>query len=381
MDPEPPSVSIPERRQGPPWAMEEMIASEPSLVSPIFSATAHADQIATLIRAAAHDGQPIVVTGCGTSETAAMAVAELIAQALDDSGLRTPFVRSEQALEASLQRWQGGACIGISHEASTRATILAMETARAGGGRTALITARPGGLAAHAADHVFTTPLVDRSWCHTVAYLSPVLAGAAIAAALNPSPRDAPGLERALREVLELAPEAAGLAQALFGVDWIVTAGSGADRSPARELALKISEGPRVPAQMLDLETVLHGHLMACDERTGLVIVATGDQERAVTRAAMLARAARGIGLRVGAILSATADAALDPATTDAGRIILPSSLRGHGLIGRLSGTALALQQLTLSLVHLADVNPDLIRTDENGYREAAAIAFDETDW
>jgi len=381
MHQEPAAASPPERRQGPPWLMEEMIAVEPALVSPTFSAAEPAARVASLIRVAADERRPIVVTGCGTSENAAMAVADLIAQALDGGAGRNPMVRSEQALEASLQPWRGTACIGISHEASTRATILAMEAARAGGGRTALITARPRGLAADAADCVFTTPLVDRSWCHTVGYFSPLLAGAAIAAALSRSSLDPNGLERALGEVLGLAAEADRLAQALFGAQSILTAGSGPDRSLARELALKITEGARVPAHMLDLETALHGHLTACDQRTGLVIVATGDEERAVTRAAMLARAARGIGLRVGAIVSETAGAALDEATTDAGRLVLPASLRPHGLIGRLSGAALALQRLTLSLVHLAGVNPDLIRTDEAGYREAAHIAFEETGW
>src|SRR5207249_4374198 len=129
MDQEQPSYSGPERRQGPPWAMEEMIAAEPALVSPTFSATAQAAPIAALIRTTAQAGQPVVVTGCGTSESAAIAVAELILESLYDSGLKTPIVRSEQALEASFQPWHGGACIGISHGASTRATVLAMEAA------------------------------------------------------------------------------------------------------------------------------------------------------------------------------------------------------------------------------------------------------------
>ena len=365
-----PSASIPERRQGPPWAMEEMIAAEPGLVSPILSSGNQASPIARAIEGAVSDCHPIVVTGCGTSETAALGVAGLIVQALDGRGLRSLDVRPEQALEASFQPWRQGVCIGISHEASTRATILALEAARAGQGTTVLVTARPQGEGARAADHVFATPLVDRSWCHTVAYLSPLLAGASEA-----------DVSFAVLFLLELAPQAARLAQALFGVDWIITAGSGADRSPARELALKLCEGPRIPAQMLDLETTLHGHLAASDRRTGLVIVATGDQARPLTRAAMLARAARGIGVRVGAILSPAAAAAIDPSLTEAGRIVLPASLSRHGLIGRLCGAALALQRLTLSLVGLSGVNPDLIRTDEAGYREAAHIAFEEVDW
>src|SRR2546421_3077455 len=233
MDQEPTAASPPERRQGPPWLMEEMIAAEPALVSAIFSAAEPAARVASLIRAAADERRPIVVTGCGTSEYAAMAVADLIAQALDGGAGRNPMVRSEQALEASLQPWQGTACIGISHGASTRATILALEAARARGGRAALITARPRGLAADAADCVFTTPLVDRSWCHTVGYFSPLLAGAAIAAAPDPSSLDPSRPERTPGEGLRLAAEAHPPAQALFGAPSILTAWSGPDRRPA----------------------------------------------------------------------------------------------------------------------------------------------------
>jgi fructoselysine-6-P-deglycase FrlB-like protein len=310
-----------------------------------------------------------------------MAVAGLISEALEGGGPRTIDVRSEQALEATLRPRRTAACIGISHEGSTRATLLAMEAVRAAGGSTALITARRERAAASAANHTFVTPLVDRSWCHTVGYFSPLLAGAAIAAALQRVRLDPGGLERALREVLALEPEARRLAQGLSGVDRIISAGSGADRSPARELALKLSEGPRIPAQMLDLETTLHGHLAAADRQTGLVLVASGDERRPLARAAILAQAARAIGLRVGAILSPEAGAAIDPAFTDAGRVVLPGSLRPHGLIGRLGGAAIALQQLTLALVHLRGINPDLIRTEEDGYREASRIASEKVDW
>ena len=51
--------------------------------------------------------------------------------------------------------------------------------------------------------------------------------------------------------------------------------GSGADRGTARELALKIEEGARRPAMARDLETLLHGHFVACGPDTGLIVIRT----------------------------------------------------------------------------------------------------------
>ena len=55
-----------------------------------------------------------------------------------------------------------------------------MRAAAANGARTILITARP---EKADADIVVGTPLVDTSWCHTVGYVSPLLALTAIAGA------------------------------------------------------------------------------------------------------------------------------------------------------------------------------------------------------
>jgi glucosamine 6-phosphate synthetase-like amidotransferase/phosphosugar isomerase protein len=52
-----------------------------------------------------------------------------------------------------------------------------------------------------------------------------------------------------------------------------VVAGWGVDLVTARELALKIAEGARLPAVAHDVETLLHGHLAAANRWTGLVLV------------------------------------------------------------------------------------------------------------
>jgi D-arabinose 5-phosphate isomerase GutQ len=179
-----PADYVPELRKQPPWLMDEMVAAEPGLVGPILADGKQAGPIAELVLDAAGRNEPIIVTGCGTSETAAMGVASLLRDALNRKATKA-VVHARPALAAALNPWPGGLCLGISHEGSTRATILAIEAARAAGAKTALITARANATGTGAVDRVLVTPLIDRSWCHTVGYVSPMLAGAAIAVALT----------------------------------------------------------------------------------------------------------------------------------------------------------------------------------------------------
>jgi len=173
----------PELRAGPPWVMEEMILRQPELPAALLPGDGVAGAIAA----------------------------------------------------------EPGLCLGVSHDGGTRATRLALDAARAAGARTALVTARPGGEVARAADHVLVTPLRDASWCHTVAYTSALLAGAAIA-----GDGTDPG---ALAGLLAAAPDARPLAEALAGSATLAAAGAGVDAVTARELALKVAEGARIPAR------------------------------------------------------------------------------------------------------------------------------------
>jgi glutamine---fructose-6-phosphate transaminase (isomerizing) len=277
---------MPELREGPPWAMEEMIKAQPGLVEPIMNSSAALEAAESL-----REGGPITIVGCGTSEHAAMAGSHLIDGA-----------RARDAFEAWLDPQEGGVLIAISHEAGTAATLAAMRAAAANGARTILITARPE--ADSGADITVGTPLVDTSWCHTVES------------------------ER------------------------ILAVGSGVDEVTAREISLKIEEGVHVPVTPLGIEKVLHGHLPAADDDTGLIVFRL-DPSAAEQR-----------DKRAGDVLAAVAELAM-PA------ILIDDLPEGHPLLAG----AVALQLVTLELVHLAGTNPDLIRREEAAYNAAADAA------
>ena len=241
---------MPELRPGPPWAMEEMIYAEPGLVEPILASSAVLEAAESI-----REGGPVVLVGCGTSEHAAMAGAAL----LGDGAV------ARDAFEASLDPQDGGVCIAISHEAGTAATLAALRAADFNGARTILVTAKP---REASADIVVPTPLVDTSWCHTVGYVSPMLALTAIAGQI-----DAATCSRVIADTLEHRARIADAAKQLASAERLIITGSGLDEITARELSLKVEEGLHVPCTPLGMEKVLHGHLPAADSTTGIVVI------------------------------------------------------------------------------------------------------------
>jgi glutamine---fructose-6-phosphate transaminase (isomerizing) len=324
---------MPELRAGPPWAMEEMIYAEAGLVGPILASSA-ALEAAESIR----EGGPVVIVGCGTSEHAAMAGAALIRGAI-----------ARDAFEASLDPQHGGVIVGVSHEAGTRATLAALAAAAANGADPVLVTARPG--AAPSGPLVVPTPVLDRSWCHTVGYLSPLLAFHAMA---GPAPEAAAGaVARGLARRSQLE-EAAGQ---VAGCRRLLVVGSGCDEITARELALKIEEGTHVPVTPLGTEKVLHGHLPAADAGTGIVLLRFDERKSN-------ARDVRAHNVEAAA------------AALDAPSVTLRGAAEGlPPAAGALIAGALALQLFTLGLVTALGTNPDLIRREEPAYRAAAEAA------
>jgi fructoselysine-6-P-deglycase FrlB-like protein len=383
---------MPSLRAEAPFHMTEMIEAEPALAARILERLAATDgaaaQLADQIRTAGLTGRPILVTGCGTSEHAAMSVVEILREALRASGLpgspgRAGTPVAVQAFEAAIEgdlAGPAGLVIGVSHEGATTATNRALERACAAGSTVALITVSDRSPGAALADIVVATEELDESWCHTVGYISPIIAACSVAGHLTGRTVATGAVRRALAAGLEPAAiEAAeSLAKRLATVDRLIVVGSGSDRPAARELVLKVEEGAHLPAAMRDLETLLHGHLAGTDARTALVLVLTDtspDAEARVTRATDVLRAAAEIGTPAGAILAARFDDRIASALTPAGRLVLPASPELPPAIAALVGSAVPLQMLTERLARARRVNPDPIRRDEAAYLRAAETA------
>lgn len=365
------SSTMPARRDGPPYAMTEMIAAEPALAERLVRRlTDHPalSGLAAELRAAVADDRPILTTGCGTSEHAAMLAAALLSDALGRSS-----VRSVQAFELMRRPLAEGLLLAVSHEGGTGATNEALRSAHAAGADTALITVSDRSPGAALADDLLLTGEQDQSWCHTVGYLSPLVAAAALVAAFREQPLD-PVVVRALLQIADHEPGAEETAAALSGCARLLVVGSGIDHPAARELALKVEEGARLPATAHQLETVRHGHLAAADERTGLVLLLTDGEgwgAPLLERSRAVLRSAAALGMPAAAIVAADLGDDLPQALTPAGRLTVPLA---HGLprmVAAALASAIPLQLLTERLARARGVNPDTLGREEP--RQAAA--------
>ena len=270
--------------------------------------------------------------------------------------------------------------VGISHEGATGATNAALGASRAAGASTALITVTRRSPGAALADIVVETEELDQSWCHTVGYVSPIVAGTAVAGHLAGSAVAGALVRELMASGLSAAAtgSAEAIAGALAGVDLVLVLASGADRPAGRELVLKIEEGAWLPAAYRDLETFLHGHLAATDVSTGLVVIATDRRGRAarVARVRGALAAARVIGMPTAAIVSADADALVPAELTSVGRIVVAEApVTVPAAVAALLGSATALQTLTERLARARGINPDPIHRDIDRYRLAADAA------
>jgi glutamine---fructose-6-phosphate transaminase (isomerizing) len=383
---------MPTPRDGPPFHMTEMIEAEPALSARLLGRLAdpagQAAKLAGTLRRASEGGRPIIVTGCGTSEHGALATVEILREALRAIGLaathgRTGTPVAVQAFEAAAEEelaGPAGVVIGISHEGGTWATNLALERARASRATVAIVTVSERSPGAALADHVIATGEMDESWCHTIGYLSPILAATAIAGHITGRPVGSDSVRRSLAAGLTPAAieETERLAARLARVERLIVVASGADRPSARELVLKVEEGAHLPAAMRDLETMLHGHLAGTDARTGLVLVLTDtsrDGEARLRRAADVLRAAGEIGMPAGAILAERYAATIGPALVPAGRIVVPPAPGLPPAIAALVGATIPLQLLAERLARARGINPDPIRRDDPAYLRAAETA------
>jgi fructoselysine-6-P-deglycase FrlB-like protein len=370
----------PSWREGPPYHMTEMIEAEPALSERLLSRLAESPattEMAAAIRAAVDERAPVVLTGCGTSETGAMAAVEILRDALAEAGRPDAIVVSEQAFELSLRPPMRGVVIGVTHEGGTGATNAAVKAAAAAGARTGAITASAGSPAGQIAEVVVATEELDQSWCHTIGYLSPVLAAAAIAGKLTDSVVDSASIRSLLGAGIRQAPAAETIAAHLATSTQLLAVASGADRPAAREFTLKLEEATWLPAAYRDLETLLHGHLPATDSNTGLVLflVERRGWDQRLARAKEALAGAATIGIRAAAILVQDADGDVDPELTPAGRMLVPGSDELSPAGAALFATATAFQTLTERLARARGTNPDLIRREDETYQRAAKVS------
>jgi fructoselysine-6-P-deglycase FrlB-like protein len=372
----------PDLRPGPPWVMQDMMAAEPALAPAILVDKSQAlEDVANAVGCVLGAGRAVTVCGCGTSEHAAHGIAALLGAALAPT--KRGLVQAKPALTAALDP-QPGLCLAVSHDGGTRATRLALDAANSVGAETVAITARGDSDIARVAGQTVLTPVRDRSWCHTVAYTSALLVGAALAGRLGLEGINGEAAQHLMRTALAVTgPDR--VADSLSDRRVVLCAGAGTDLLTARELALKIAEGARLTSHPLELETTLHGQLVGHGPDDALILVAVANgpgQERLARRAEHVCRASAAIGMPVAAVLSPAYAERLTDELAPAGRILTPPSFDAlDPTLSALLAGAMVAQTIALALALARGTNPDLIRREEQPYRDAAGIGEGPTDW
>ena len=230
------------------------------------------------IRTTLAAGDPVVVTGCGTSEHGALAAVEILREAARAAGLRaTVSVRAgvravaRAAHPRPRDRHHARGRHG-RHERGTpgRTRCRPIDRGRTVSGRSP---------AAALADIVVETEELDQGWCHTVGYLSPIVAAAAVGAPIGTSPGRRRLRRQSRRRRTRRVRARERIAAILADAAHLLVIASGADRPAGRELVLKVEEASWLPSAYRDLETFLHGHLPATGRETGLVLI-LADRDR-----------------------------------------------------------------------------------------------------
>jgi glucosamine 6-phosphate synthetase-like amidotransferase/phosphosugar isomerase protein len=349
--------------------MTEMIAAEPAMAERLARRLAADPAMSALAQAvtdATRAHRSITITGCGTSEHAAMATAAILTEALGVTA------RATQAFEY-LRQPADGLFVAISHEGGTWATNEALAAARATGARTALITVSDRSPGAALADILVTTDEQDQSWCHTVGYLSPMVVAASLAGRLRNEPLDVTALRAAL-QAADAEPATTAAATTLAACDRLLIAGSGVDHVSARELALKVEEGAHLPASAHHLETIRHGLLAAANQRTGFVLFLTDTdaiRQPLVDRSLAVLRSAAALGMPALAIVAADLGDSVPLELTPAGRLPVPLANALPRVVNAALASAIPLQLLAERLARARGVNPDMLGREDP--RQAAA--------
>ena len=240
-----------------------------------------------------------------------------------------------------------------------------------------MLTASVGSPGGQLAEITVETVELDHSWCHTVGYVSPMIAATSIGAHLAGRPIATEDVVALLADGARDEAGAEAIAARFADARNLLVIASGADRPAARELAIKVEEAlvaavddarprdvpPRPPAG--------DGRLDRARPDPG----GPGRRADRVARARQALAAARVLGLRTAAIIAREVDDELEPSLTPAGRLLVDEAPSLPAPVAALLGTATPLQLLTERLARARGTNPDPIRRDDPRYAESAAAA------
>lgn len=282
------------------------------------NATAVWDRCLTQARALSERPSALVLTGCGDSYYAGLAVRPLLEDLTGLPVLVWPAMEVVAVPSVLLSR--DALLVGVSVSGKVGRTIEAVSAHAARGGRTAAVTASADSLLAATADAAVVTRVTGTPGPvpGTSTYVASLLGLLSIGVALA-RPGGAVHVVGDIARALRLLPDTVAPAER-FAADVAVglkepffVVGTGADAGTAHYAAAKFLEAAGLVGVPQDLEEWAHEQYFATDESRTLLMSVT--DERLVERAEQVTAMARSVGGRVAVVglsaLETTADVAM----------------------------------------------------------------------
>ena len=348
--------ATPAPRTSHPYHMYDAIVSQPDAIAAVLaSQRGVCDEVATEIAGR----RRIYLVGIGTSWHAALA-----AQPMLNAGPETFACNSFEFCTAPPRLTPEDAVIVFSHRGTKRSSYDALDHAIGAGAYTVAITSTAPGPRIQAAARMIHTVSPEISSAFTVSYTTALSVIAMLNRAIGAGagvadPEELPGL---VSQVLVAEGEIRDLALEHHSQRRFISAGWGANRANAYEVALKIKETSRADCEGFQTEQLLHGPFCSLDGDCLLTLIAPPGDDRG--RTLSLALAARELGTPVWALMSQP-----DPEVAATGARIFTLPGCPAELMPIVS--VVPLQLFTYHLALARGKHPDLFQQDDA--RQAAA--------
>ena len=338
--------TVPEKRVKHPYFMYDMMRETPDSLNITKKTMENLDYSFLLNR-------PLLFTGNGTAYHAA----QIGTGFLYKSDLKYSFVQSFELLNYYMP--VHGTVVGISNSGKTKSTIDSLVYQKKFA-YIAGITHYHGTPMEHISDKSIVIDSDDKSLCNTKSFFDNAIAAMYIGSQYSHLPVDINAVMGAVKDlIVSMDSKIRKLAHELAHVNRIFVLGAGPEEPVAREAAQKIKEATHIHAEGIELEEFIHGCTSLIDEKSLVIIINSRTVEN---RSMDIVKACKVVGTKT-LTINGEGDYHVDVA--DLGDEYLNALLN-----------MVPLYYLAYYLAVENNINPDLLRFDEENYRKFDDIVF-----
>ena len=345
-------MTTPAPRDRHPYFMYDAIIAQPNAIRSVISTQkSRCAEVAEVLS----QKRRIYVVGIGTSWHAALVGASIM-----DAGPEAFAWNSFEFCVSPPRVTSDDAVIVISHRGTKRSSYDALDVANSLGAYTVAITSTDPGPRILTADAGIRTVDQEKSAAFTISYTTALtvlaMLNLGMAGRLDDPSNGLDAFPQQIAGILGGEPAVQSLVAEHLARRRFISAGWGANRANAYEVALKIKETSRADCEGFQTEQLLHGPFCSLDSDCLLTLIAPASEDRG--RSVDLAQAAGELGTPVWALTNRR-----DDDLEDAGAITFPLPDCPAYLMPIAS--VVPLQLFTYRLALARGTHPDLFQQDD----------------